>query len=150
MSDKCPACGQVKPKRPRSVDDHRRFFGVIRAAFKQWPEADDFQPDNEEHLRSFLLCKAGYRETVTVPFESDDPAITRLAVLAVEASIKAAQTYAFVRPHGTGVAIFTAKSLKFDTLDQKLFGPLREAVEAIIENTIGVKADALLKGEDAA
>jgi len=47
--------------KPRSLDQHRRFFGLVRACFHHWPEAHEFQPDNEEHLRAYLLVKAGHR-----------------------------------------------------------------------------------------
>lgn len=150
MSEKCPTCGQAKPKKPRSIDDHRRFFGVINAACKNWPEAHEFQPDDREHLRAWLLCKAGFRDTVTIPCESDDPHILKLATLATEAAIKAAKNVAFVRPHGVALAVFTPKSIKFETLDQTQFGSIRQAVEEIIEAETGMKADDLLKSEDAA
>jgi hypothetical protein len=147
-ADKCPTCGQTRPKRPRSIDDHRRFFGVISAAFQNWPEAHEFQPDSKDHLRSWLLCKAGHRDVTTVPVESDDPALRKLVVLAVEGSIKAARSHAFIRPHGSAIAVFTARSINFETLDQKQFAPLRETVEQIIEAETGIKADDLLKNED--
>lgn len=140
----CPHCGGLLTK-PRSEPDHRRFFAIIHAAFNQWPETHEFQPDNAEHLRAWLLCKAGYRESTFIPVEGDDPAVSRLAVLGVEGALKAARSYAFVRPVGDGLAIFTARSIAWDTLSQKDFGPIREAVEEIISAEIGVDADALLR-----
>lgn len=47
--------------KPRSIDQHRRFFGLVRACFDHWPESHEFQPDNEEHLRAYLLVKAKHR-----------------------------------------------------------------------------------------
>lgn len=145
----CEHCGKPTTK-PRSGADHRRFFGVINAAFHQWPETHSFQPDDAEALRAWLLCSAGYREVVSIPFESDDPALSRLAVLAVEGALKAARSHAFVRPHGGGLAVFTAKSIAWEKLGQRQFVEVREAVEAEIEKAIGVKCDDLLRHSEEA
>lgn len=140
----CPHCGAVLTK-ARSLPDHRRFFGVIRAAFEQWPERHEFQPDNEEHLRAWLLCKAGYRDNVHIPVPSDVPAVAKLAALAAESAIKAAHSYAFVRPGRDGLIVFSAKSLAFDTLSQKEFGPIRQAVEDVITAETGLDCEQLLR-----
>lgn len=143
----CEHCHRPITK-PRSSADHRRFFGVLHAAFDQWPETSDFTPDNAEHLRAYLLCKSGYRETTFIPVldgAGSHPAVARLTALAAEAAIKAAGGYAFVRPHRDGIAVHAPKSIAFDKLSQKEFGPLRDAVEAVIEAEIGVSADALLR-----
>jgi len=151
MSDvrKCDACGQPL-KRHRSEPDHRRFFAVLSAAFNQWPEQHEFQPSSSEHLRSWLLCKAGHYDVTTIPMDSNNPAVAKLAVLAAEAAIKAAGTYAFIRPHGHALAVFAAKSIAWDKLSQKDFWPIRQAVEDIIKAEIGVNAEALLKGQEQA
>lgn len=145
----CPHCGK-SIHAARSPDDHRRLFGLINAAYHHWSEAHDFQPDSSEALRSWLLCKAGYRDVVTIPVPGDSPEVARLAVLAVEGALKAAKSHAFVRPHGAGLAVFTPKSLAFDKLDQRSFGPIRDAVEALIEQETGLAADQLLKEHEAA
>lgn len=132
----CPHCGS----QPRSSDDHRRFFALVKAAFDQWPEGGNFTPDNIDHLRAYLLCKAGYRKTTMI--ETDEPAAT---VAAIEAAFRAADTYAFVRPCGDGVAVYSPKSLRFDKTDQKAFNAVRDKVSSIIESVIGVTAEQLLR-----
>lgn len=144
MTKDCPHCGAVLTK-VRSLPDHRRFFGLIRAAFHHWPENHDFHPDNEEHLRAWLLCKAGYRETVAIPVEGDNSIVARLACLAAESAIKAARGYAFVRPHSSGLAVISPRSLAFDTLSQKEFSPIRQAVEDVITAETGLDCDQLLQ-----
>lgn len=124
----------------RSSDDHRRFFGLVKAAFDQWPEAHEFQPDNAEHLRAYLLCRVGHRKTTVI--ETEEAAS---AVLVVEAAFKAAGSYAFVRPYGAGLAVYAPRSLSWDQLDQKKFNPIRDEVSALIESIVGVSADQLLK-----
>lgn len=132
----CPHCGS----KPRSSEDHRRFFALISAAFDQWPEGADFTPDNAEHLRAWLLCKANYRKTTMI--ETYEPAATAVAI---EAAFRAADTYAFVRPYGDGVAVYSPKSLRFDKTDQKAFNAVRDEVSSIIESVIGVTAEQLLR-----
>ena len=148
MTGLCPKCGSALHK-PRSTEDHRRFFGLIKAAFDHWPEAHEFHPDSPEHLRAWLLCKAEYRDVtmIDLEFADADASLSKLAILAIEAAIKAAGAYAFVRPNSTGraAAVFRPKSISFDALDQKKFAPLREAVEHVIEVETGLKAEDLLK-----
>jgi hypothetical protein len=147
--DHCPHCGTELTK-VRSIRDHRRFFGIIAATYNQWPERNEFQPTSAEHLRAWLLCRAGYHKVQMIPveFAEDQPGLMKLVSLAVEGSVKAALSegdYAFTRPYGAGIAVFRPKSMDFATMDQKDFGPLREAVEQIIEAEIGVKSDDLLR-----
>lgn len=133
-------CAKCPMKLQRSSEDHRRFFALVNAAFTHWPEQHEFRPDNAEHLRAWLLCKAGYRKTTMI--ETDEPAAT---VAAIEAAFRAADTYAFVRPYGDGVAVYSPKSLRFDKTDQKAFNAVRDEVSSIIESVIGVTAEQLLR-----
>jgi len=149
---KCPNCGFVLDGHAsRSPQDHRRFFAVIRATYTHWPESHEFDPDNAEHLRKWLLCKAGFRDVTTIPVDfpielaKEHPALMKLVMLAVEAAIKAAKGYAFPRIHGDCIAVFSAKSIQWDKIDQKEFNKVREAVEEVIEAETGLKPDQLLK-----
>jgi hypothetical protein len=151
----CPHCGSgldpVKGK-PRSVDQLRRFFGVLRGMYSNWPEAAEFQPESEEHLRKWVLCKAGHREATDIPMEfMDNGPVTRLAGLAIEMAIKAAGAFAFVRPDSAGgrVRVYRAKSIAFDKLDQSTFNRLNDEVEAVYFAETGIKADNLLKSRAA-
>ena len=74
--------------------------------------------------------------------ETDEPAAT---VASIEAAFRAADTYAFVRPYGDGVAVYSPKSLRFDKTDQKAFNAVRDEVSSIIESVIGVTAEQLLR-----
>ena len=66
----CPHCGVILT-RVRSLPDHRRFFGVIQAAFHQWNEGHPFQPTDAEHLRAYLLVESGYVTTTPIFVEAD-------------------------------------------------------------------------------
>ncbi len=144
----CPHCGTMLTK-ARSAPMHRRFFALVAAAFSQWPERATFRPDDAEHLRSWLLCKVNYRQSreIEVAYSEGNPELTRETAIAIEAALKEAGAHAFIRPHpdGGSVAVYRAKSLAWDKCDQKEFGPVAEAVEAIIEAELGVTADTLLK-----
>ena len=59
MTIACPECGCVIDK-GRSVPDHRRLFGLLRAAFHQWSESHAFQPTNESQLRAWALVQTGH------------------------------------------------------------------------------------------
>ena len=149
---KCPRClcdlDPVKGK-PRSLDQLRRFFAVLRAIKMHWPEAAEFQPESEEHLRKWALVKAGHREATDVPveFAADQPAVTRLASFAIETAIKAAGAFAFVRPDANGgrVRVFKAKSIAFDKLGQADFNRLNDEVEAVYKAETGLDPDEVLK-----
>jgi hypothetical protein len=78
----CPECGCIfDPKftgivQPRSEKQHKAFFHMIRVALDAWPDGyTDFRPDGltetarREHLRAWLLCKAGWRRLIGQPLE---------------------------------------------------------------------------------
>lgn len=153
MTNVCPNCKQPI-RSARSLADHRRLFGLIRAAYQHWPEMLDFQPDSEEHLRAYLTCKAGYRDRtdIAVPYAEDQPALTRLVAQSIEAAVRTAGGFAFIRPDPDGgrVAVYAPKSIAFDRLDQKGFNAVRHAIETVIEQETGLKADDLLKETESA
>jgi hypothetical protein len=130
----------------RSPADHKRLFAAIRAAFMHWPESHSFQPEDPEHLRAWLLCRAGYKSVTEIPVEDSWPdAMRDLALLAAESALKAAKSHAFVRPHPGGLFVFTPKSLAWENLGQKEFGQVRESVEEVIKCETGREASELLR-----
>ena len=151
----CPHCGcglDPEKGKPRSVAQLRRFFAVLRAMKSHWPEAAEFQPESEEHLRKWVVCKAGYREStdVAVPYAEDQPSITRLAAMAIEQAIKAAGAFAFVRPHPDGglVRVYKAKSIAFPAMGPAEFSKLNDEVEAVYKAETGLDPDQVLKEEE--
>ena len=114
MSEVCEKCGQRLVK-SRSSPQHRRFFALIKAAFKHWPESHEVQPGSEEGLRDYLQIKAGFG----IPHKI----------------VKGDTTYIW----------FEHKSIAFDKMPQHEFHRLSSKVELIIEQTLGVNADKLLE-----
>jgi hypothetical protein len=136
----------LRGPRVRSPQDHRRFFACVAAAFFHWPEHHEFQPHDAEHLRAWLLCRAGYKSVTEIPFEEEWPdAMRSLALLAAEGALKAAKSHAFIRPHAHGLYVFAPKSINWETLGQKEFGQVREAVEEVIKCETGKEASELLR-----
>jgi hypothetical protein len=149
MTEKsCPHCGGSLES-GRSSPDHRRFFALIQAAFHQWPHDAEFTPDNSEHLRAWLICKAGYREATFIDLpEGGTEGMQRLFMLSIENAVKAADGLGFVVPYKNGVAVIKPKSIAWSKLGQREFGQLRDAVTDIIEAEVGVSADQLLRERD--
>lgn len=155
----CPECGAVL-ERPRSKPHHNRLFALISAAAENWPESHEFQPEGAtdharaEHLRAWLLCKAGYSQAREVPvaYSDDNPGLAKLTAIAIEAAFREAKTYAFVRPHphGGSCAVYSPRSIAWAKLSQKDFTPIAEAIEGVIESVVGVDAETLLRGHERA
>lgn len=57
--------------------------------------------------------------------------MTKLTALSIEAALKAAGVYAFIRPHPDGglVRVFKARSIAFNQMGQAEFNALNDAVE---------------------
>ena len=148
---KCPCCGSdIEGKsKPRSLDQLRRFFGMLRAMYQHWPSSAEFQPESEEHLRKFVLCKSGHREStdVAVPFAEDQPGLTKLVAVSVEACVRGAGGFAFIRPHPDGglVRVYKAKSIAFDKLGQADFNALNDAVEMVYAQETGLDPETVLR-----
>lgn len=154
---KCPHCGcdnHPEKGKPRSVEQLRRFFGMLRAMYRHWPEAAEFQPESEEHLRKWALIKAKHSETVdvAVPFAEEQPGLTRLVAIAVEACVRGAGGFAFIRPHPEGglLRVFKAKSIAFDKLGQAEFNALNDSVETVYATETGLDPEQVLRENERA
>jgi hypothetical protein len=146
----CPNCGVVLTKH-RSSPDHRRFFALVSAAFEQWPEHCEFQPDSREQLRAWLTCKAGYREATPVMLPDDATDTMRVLFrLSIEAAINAAGNVAFVVPYRDSVAVIKPRSIAWDKIGQKEFNAVRSAVEDVIRAETGLDPEELLREKERA
>jgi len=148
----CPHCGcsSDPAKRPRSVAQLRRFFAVLRAMANHWPEGHEFQPESQEHLRKWIICRAGpeFRESVDIPLEfaTEQPGLTKLAAMAIQSAIVWAGAFAFIRPDSNGgrVRVYRAKSMALHKMAPAEFNALNDAVEAAYEAETGMKPDTVL------
>ena len=100
------------------------------------------------------LVKAGHKETVdvAVPFAEDQPGLTKLVAIAVEACVRGAGGHAFIRPHPEGglLRVFRAKSIAFDKLGQAEFNALNDAVETVYATETGLDPEQVLKEHETA
>lgn len=156
----CRHCGceneGAAASKPRSLPQHRRLFGVIREAFKQWPHAHEFTPETAEHLRAYLICAAGeeFRECHRVDLPDDPditPRVARLFATACEAvmsQVRERHRYSFIRTQegGTGVAVYVPLSISFEAMPHKTFDQLSSKVDEVLR-VAGLNPDQLYAEE---
>jgi hypothetical protein len=140
----CPVCESklpVKGGTPRSLAQHKRYFAIIKAAFQQWPERDEFNDEND--LRKYLQLQAGHGVVVAeIPLPGIKKEVARF--VAAQA-IKAAGEYAMPLVRGNNLRIVKPLSIAFDKMPHEEFCRLSDHVCAIIEHRIGVKVDDLIR-----
>ena len=146
MTD-CPHCGcELTPTsggKPRSSEQLRRYFAMIKAAFMHWPEAHQHQFASSEELRAWLQMKAGAREIgAQIPMTGMSK---ERAMLLAEAAIRGAGSYAWPVIHGDTLVIFRPKSVSFAKMAHSDFCKLSDDVAAVIEAETGIKVDDLLR-----
>ena len=151
---KCPHClselDAAKGK-PRSLEQLRRFFGVLRAMYNHWPETvEEFQPHSEEHLRKWILCRAGHGsvvQTLTMP-RTSNPSLMAALMAFAEQLLEIDNR--FGRWKGSTLAIYEAKSIAFHKLGQAEFNKLNDEVEAAYKEVTGLEPDEVLKQHERA
>jgi len=149
----CPCCGYSEPKRgkPRSLDQHKRFYGLVKASFGAWPERSEFQPENEDHLRHWIICAAGpqWRDAVTqeVPEPLRNEALAPFVHLFARSVAQATGRYPFPRLNTWTwkCTVYTARSIKFSEMPHSEFSALSNAVDEVLRAELGVDPDQLLK-----
>ena len=143
MCERCPARAK-----PRSPEQHRRYFALINAAFTHWPESHERQFASAEELRKWLQMKCGHREVgASIPLTGMQK---ERAMLLAEAAIRAAGAYAVPIIHGDTLVVFRPKSISFDKLAHKKACALFDEVAAFIEHEMGISAETLLKETEGA
>lgn len=150
---KCPHCQSgldpVKGK-PRSLEQLRRFFGVLHAMYAHWPESAEFQPHSEDHLRGWVLCMAGHRvvvKTLIMP-RTSNPALMASMMQFAETLLE--MDNRFGRWKGSTLAVYEAKSIAFHKLGQAEFNKLNDDVEAVYKAETGLDPDEVLKQNERA
>jgi hypothetical protein len=147
----CHVCGfypEHVDGKPRSLPHHRRYFSLISAVFHHWPESHGRQFADREELRAWLQMKAGWREVAAqIPIVG----LPRERVkLIVEASIRAAGSYAEPVLHKDTLVIFRPKSIAFDKMRHLDFCALSDAVENVIRSETGLDPEQVLHEQERA
>lgn len=157
--ESCPACGFVLDANLRSSRDLRRFYKLITRALEQWPEHHPFQAGRDrEYFRAWLLVEVGYadKNLIELPLghfsEVARGDVLATVIWAFEQKEQfdkhcarcGKDQYTFRRVQGYTVLELKPKSISFETLSQREFNAIRDAVTEVIENVIGVTAEQLL------
>jgi hypothetical protein len=143
----CPSCETTfdvnNVKRPRSVDQHRRFWKLITLSFSNWPETHEMQFTSVNDLRLYLTMAAGWREVAaTIPLTGVKPEV---AVIVATAAMKAAGAHATAATGKGNLYIWVPKSIAFHKMGSQEFGLLNDAVSDVIARELGITADELLE-----
>lgn len=128
--------------KPRSIEQHRRFFGLVGAAYHQWPEKHAFKPINSEHLRAWLLCQAGHRVESRVDLSGDASETARVLPIITAALLR---QYCWAESCGVTLYVTAAKSIAFDKLPHREFCKLCDEVADVIAAETGLDPEALLR-----
>lgn len=133
--------------KPRSLDQHRRLFALIAAAFDQWPHAHPFRPENAEHLRAWLLVRA--RHCIVNTYYLNDEAGEHAKLFPLIAASMFRQ-WCWAKSDGNALHICMPASIAFDKLSHADACRIFDDVGAVIEGIFGVEPDQLLKEREMA
>ena len=134
MTHRCKHCGS--PTRHRSDPHHRLLFAVIARAFSNWPEGDKFQPADAEHLRAYLLIKAGHFNKIDLRCENPN-------AISLESQIRAVLKAVCEKPtldhtYSRGIRIYEPKSNSYAELGRAEFNTICERVFEVLSAKLRV------------
>lgn len=125
----------------RSSASHRHFFAIIAAAWESLPEKWAAQFRSPEALRKFLLIKAGFCDSQTVPCPSHDSAL-RLASF-----VRAGDEFALVAVAGNVVTLYRARSQSRRSMSKEEFQQSKSACLDILADMLEITTDQLKKSD---
>ena len=122
---------RIEVEESRNPKRHAMFFAVLAEAFKNWPEAHEFKPESPEHLRAWLLCKAGHCETIDIHVPAGANLSMHPMMLALVAFTGSKSV--FVGPTKSGnLRAFRPKSQSFSRCKEADIKPIIDRVYDII------------------
>jgi len=128
--------------KPRSLEQHRRFFSVVSAVFNHWPERHPFQPENAEHLRAWLLVKAKHCTIKTFYLSEDATELARVLPVITASML---HKHSWCRSDGNALHVCVPLSIAFDTMKHEDFCRLNDGVDEIIRTETGLDPEQLLR-----
>lgn len=143
----CPHCGceltQKEGGKPRSVEQIRRYFAMLKHTWSNWPESHPQQFASSEEMRAWLQMKAGAREVgAQIPLTGMSK---ERAMLLAEAAIRGAGSFAWPIINGDTLVIFRPKSISFGRMAHHDFCRLSDAVSDVIEAETGIKIEDMMR-----
>ena len=128
--------------KPRSLDQHRRFFGMIAAVHSHWPESHRFQPDNAEHLRAWILVRAGHHTVKTFFLDGDADEFARVIPIVTATMLG---KHSWCRSLGNELHVCVPESIAFDKMEHQAFCKLNGDVDEVIRAETGLDPEQLLR-----
>jgi hypothetical protein len=135
----------------RSLAQHKRFFGLMTALYVHWPDSEKFKPDSMEHLRAYVLCKAGHRSIKSFYTDPNDgvSAAGLVKILPIIAQMML-DVFCWVWEVGDDeIRVCVPLSIKFELLPHKKACEVFDAVDEYIRS-VGFDPDQLLKENEQA
>jgi len=134
----CPTCKQVVPH-PRNYERHKALFGMLKPAFYYWPDPDvePFRPNDAEHLRAWLLVKAGWRESEDLKISGTSSKYATIMAMAF-LNRKREKTAVHFEELKDGIRVYWPKSVAYNKCSEDQFKKVLTSVTEIVEDIIGV------------
>jgi hypothetical protein len=141
----CPCCGHKKPS-PRNAERHKLFFAILPKAFSNWPTGyENFQPMSTEHLRKWLIYKAGW---CTMRELAIDGPNKRIVVTALKFFLESGNQETFYTTTAKSIREYRPKSIAWNKCKEAEFKKVLDRSAEIIESIIGMPIEALKKEGD--
>lgn len=144
----CPDCGAifdwmpVGPGKPRSPEQHRRYFCGISLVYKAWPETHPEQFDNAELFRQWIQMKAGFREVdARIPLNGIE---ARPAYRLVKAILQTGDRLKIPVVHNGEMIVWRAQSISFLKMGHLKFCALNNATDDVIKEETGLVVQELI------
>jgi hypothetical protein len=106
----CAAC--MKARRSKPQND--RIHALCEAAYQHWPRGHAFKPESKEHLRAWLLCKAGHVKVVDRDGEMDEKLAREISLM-----MAAVGRFVWVKSLGDKYLLITPETTRFSDLPHK-------------------------------
>ena len=127
----------LEVREARSANSHRHYFSAINEGWSQLPEHMAERFPTPDHLRRWLLIRAGFRDERTIVLASKAEAVR------VASFIRPLDTYAVIVPREATVVVMTAKSQSYKAMGAREFAASKQAVLDELAAMIGVERRAL-------
>ena len=128
---------RLEPWEERSPASHGHYFAAINEGWRNIPEHLAERWPTPEHLRKWLLIKAGYHDERSIVAASKAEA-HRIATF-----VKPLDDYAIVTVTEAVVTIYTAKSQSMRAMGKQEFGESKRKVLEVLSGMIGVSQEDL-------
>lgn len=134
---------RVKITQPRSNPHNSFFFAFLRETFDAWPSTHAFQPrDSSDHLRAWLLVKAGFSEQIEVDWpENKMQAVHAANTLKVVVNRFSRGKPFWVKIVGLKVVAAWPMSIAFENMDEEEFKRVTTIVFSVIYAEAGLDVD---------